>query len=226
MGTAGCASKETADRLERDNARLRSEVSNLQNIKRDVEGIKHKNKKLAELEELKARRELRVTALTTLAEALALSRAQRTEAEAFYDYLKANKERIARLATQSQSPDQARSVGPYEGYQQYTGSVSQTYAQTLPSAKEKVFALLDIERLHNIDKMQKAIDEIQKELERNFKGVYYWSRYTEKDFGKLPGVKEWYSALKSSANIYEIKDGPIINGATADELQDFASKLK
>lgn len=208
---AGCVEKQDIDRL-------RSEISTLRSgMTSDVQEIKKKYERLMEFEKLKVRRELKVAAMTNIAEALAASRAWEIEAKAFYEHSKANKDRNGLMASERQSPDKARIVGPYEGDQPYTGSFSQTYARTLPSAKVEVFKLLDdVDR----DKVSEICDQLEKEMQSGARGVETYQKMIERVLGERPGVESWWSQLKPLRD-YRIDDEPIWWGPSARDLRDF-----
>ena len=195
----GCASQQDVDRLRSD-------------LRAHIEETEQKSRRLLEFEKLKAAREQKVVALTSIAETLAAARAWNIEAEAYEAHRKANIERHNAIVSQMHS-DRARSIGPTEGHEPYAGSFGNTYSSLLPSVKAEVFRLLDR------DDYKETMDicyEINKEVQ--YKAVRETIDKTYPGLSSFESRKKVFEPLDK----WDWRDTRLeLSGPTADKVTKF-----
>ena len=159
---------------------LGCDSNDLHSIQQDISGLRNDVRALINIGRFNVRREIGLDALNSAAEKVAFSRAWKIEVLAFQKHNEANYARHKAIVVDIR---EARSVGPYEGYEHYNGGYQTTYTTLLPEVRAE---LLDISRINDPEKhSRKYDDEIKDNLETAEINLGNYPGYTKESLHKL-----------------------------------------
>ena len=151
-------------------------------IQRDISSLKDDVRALVKIEKLKVRRENGLDALNSAAEKVAFSRAWKIEVLAFQKHNEANYARHKAIVVDIR---EARSVGPFEGYERYNGGYQTTYTTLLPEVRAEILDISRNNEARSGDTASKYEDEIKNNLEIAEKNLGNYPDYTKDSLHEL-----------------------------------------
>lgn len=140
-GQSGCANKSNVDEAV---SRVSSDVSRLEGkLDALAKSLGEATAATQKLEELKVKRQERVDILNRVAEGLAAAMAWESDADAYEDHCNANRQRHEAITEKPRSPDDAKTIEPFAGFEPHRPIYQESYVDSLPEAKKAVFSALD-----------------------------------------------------------------------------------